>query len=231
MWMQYPKVAELYSVDDQYLIGSDLLVKPVTSAGATTSQVLFPLADCWYDVDTMQVMELLVGGSGGFVAMTVDSGIDKIPVFQRGGSIIPRKLRLRRSSYLMINDPYTLYVALNNELKAKGVLYMDDETTFDHERRNEFGVATFTSDLGSSIIIQNSVELGDESALQHTKDIRMIERIVVMGATKPKEIALTHATSSTSTPIEFQYDEKSKLLIIRKPEVSALEQWSITFRD
>jgi alpha 1,3-glucosidase len=229
MWMQYPKVPELYSVDDQYLIGSDLLVKPVTSAGATTSQVLFPLADCWYDVDTMQVMKL-PGGSGESVAMTVDSGMDKIPVFQRGGSIIPRKLRLRRSSYLMINDPYTLYVALDNELKAKGVIYMDDETTFDHESRNEFGVATFTSDLGSSIIIQNSVELGGESALQHAKDTRMIERIVVMGATKPNEIELTHLTSSASTPIEFQYDEKSKILIIRKPEVSALEQWSITFK-
>lgn len=230
MWMQYPKVPELYSVDDQYLIGSDLLVKPVTSAGATTSQVLFPLADCWYDVDTMQVMGL-PGGSGKSVAITVDSGIDKIPVFQRGGSIIPRKLRLRRSSYLMINDPYTLYVVLNNELKAKGVLYMDDETTFDHESRNEFGVASFTSDLGSSIILQNSVELGGDSALQHAKDTRMIERIVVMGATKPKEIALTHVTSSTSTPLEFQYDEKSKILIIRQPDVSALEQWSITLKD
>ena len=227
--MQYPKVPELYSVDDQYLIGSDLLVKPVTSAGATTSQVLFPLADCWYDVDTMQAMKL-PGGSGGYVAMTVDSGIDKIPVFQRGGSIIPRKLRLRRSSYLMINDPYTLYVALDNELKAKGVIYMDDETTFDHESRNEFGVATFTSDLGSSIIIQNSVELGGESALQHAKDTRMIERIVVMGAIEPNKIELTHLTSSASTPIKFQYDEKSKILIIRKPEVSALEQWSITFK-
>ena len=227
--MQYSQVPELYSVDDQYLIGSDLLVKPVTSAGATTSQVLFPLADCWYDVDTMQRMEL-AGASGGSVAITVESGIDKIPVYQRGGSIIPRKLRLRRSSYLMINDPYTLYVALNNEMKAEGVLYMDDETTFDHEKRNEYGVATFRSDFGASIIIQNSVELGNEGALQHARDTRMIERIVVMGSSKPKEISLTHVTSSKAIPIEFQYDEKSKILIIRKPQVSALEQWTITFK-
>lgn len=37
----------------------------------------------------------------------------QIPVFQRGGSIIPRKMRVRRSSSCMTHDPYTLYVALN----------------------------------------------------------------------------------------------------------------------
>eukprot|EP00980_Cylindrotheca_fusiformis_P025970 scaffold15028_cov93-Cylindrotheca_fusiformis.AAC.1 len=28
MWMQYPATESLYNVDDQYLIGADLLVKP-----------------------------------------------------------------------------------------------------------------------------------------------------------------------------------------------------------
>jgi len=227
MWMQYPDIPELYSIDDQYLIGSDLLVKPVTSAGATTSHVLFPLADCWYDVDTMQRVEL-AGAPGSYVAKTVESGIDKIPVYQRGGSIIPRKLRLRRSSYLMINDPYTIYIALNNELKAEGTLYMDDETTFDHEKRDDYGVATFSSDLSSSIIVQNTVTLGNKSALQESKEERMIERIVLMGiATEPKQITLTTLSSATAIPMEFHYDEESKILVIRKPGVSALDQWTM----
>ena len=50
MWMEYPKTAELFSVDDQYLIGRDLLVKPVTSEGATTTTVLFPTDDIWYGI-------------------------------------------------------------------------------------------------------------------------------------------------------------------------------------
>lgn len=37
----------------------------------------------------------------------------QIPVFQRGGSIIPKKLRVRRSSTCMEHDPYTLYVAVD----------------------------------------------------------------------------------------------------------------------
>lgn len=229
--MQYPDIPELYSIDDQYLIGSDLLVKPVTSAGATTSQVLFPLSDCWYDVDTMQRVEL-GGASGSSAAVTVETGIDKIPVYQRGGSIIPRKLRLRRSSYLMINDPYTIYIALNNELKAEGTLYMDDETTFDHEKRNDYAVATFRADLGSSIIIQNTVALGDERALQESKDARMIERIIVMGVeSKPQEIYLRTLSTADKISIEFQYDEATKVLVLRKPDVSALEQWTMHFKD
>lgn len=45
----------------------------------------------------------------------------QIPVFQRGGSIIPKKLRVRRSSSSMEHDPYTLYVAV--DLKVIHVLH------------------------------------------------------------------------------------------------------------
>ena len=41
----------------------------------------------------------------------------QIPFFLRGGSIIPTKERLRRSSALMMNDPYSLIVALNKEVR------------------------------------------------------------------------------------------------------------------
>lgn len=40
----------------------------------------------------------------------------QIPVFQRGGSIIPRKMRIRRSSALMVHDPFTLIVCLDAEV-------------------------------------------------------------------------------------------------------------------
>lgn len=37
-------------------------------------------------------------------------------MFQRGGSIIPKKERARRASSLMSKDPYTLVVALDREV-------------------------------------------------------------------------------------------------------------------
>jgi len=234
MWMQYPQVSELYSVDDQYLIGSDLLVKPVTSAGAVTSSVRFPLADCWYDIDTMQRMalpaEAPVAGEA-HVNVTVGSDIEKIPVYQRGGSIIPRKLRLRRSSKLMMHDPYTLYVALGRELTAKGTLYMDDETTFDHEKRGDFGVASFASDWDGKVAARNSVRFGsDDGTNNRAAGGRIVERIVVMGVpSAPRGITLKPSAASLeeARALEFQYDAATQVLVIRKPEVSALEEWTM----
>ena len=46
----------------------------------------------------------------------------QIPVFQRGGSIITRKERVRRSSSCMEDDPYTLYVAVNAQVYGLHVL-------------------------------------------------------------------------------------------------------------
>ena len=41
-------------------------------------------------------------------------------MYQRGGSIIPKKMRVRRSSTAMANDPYTLVVALDTPKSAAG---------------------------------------------------------------------------------------------------------------
>ena len=38
----------------------------------------------------------------------------QIPVYQKGGTIVPRKERIRRSSSLTVHDPYTLVVCLDN---------------------------------------------------------------------------------------------------------------------
>lgn len=217
--MQYPKLPEFYSVDDQYLIGSDLLVKPVTSPGAIESTIHFPSSEIWYDVDTMKRVELATTQS-----VAVDIDIDKIPVYQRGGSIIPRKLRLRRSSHLMSNDPYTLFVALGDDLKANGQLYIDDETTFDNEKRQAFGVASFQSSWFDNIAIQNSVHIGNSDMINHTAIVKMVERIVVVGVpAAPREIRSKHDNS----PQEFQYDVSSNIIVIRKPGLSVLEDFSL----
>jgi hypothetical protein len=39
-----------------------------------------------------------------------------MPVFQRGGTIVPLKTRVRRSSTLAAHDPFTLIVALSSEV-------------------------------------------------------------------------------------------------------------------
>jgi alpha 1,3-glucosidase len=224
MWMEYPETEQLFSIDDQYLIGSDLLVKPVTGAGATMTQVLFPSDDLWYDVESLALTSS-AGVPKSVEKKTIPSGIDYIPVFQRGGSIIPRKLRLRRSTMTMRADPYTLYVALDSSKKATGTLYMDDEESFGYKRFAEFAKSTFTADLnGKTATFVNSVSVGAGWA-QDVEEMyynRMIERIVIMGAeTAPKAVTID------GEKLDFSFSEDSKVIVIRKPDQSAMGNFTI----
>ena len=76
---QYDAVAS--DLDDQYLFGIDLLVAPVTSPGATSRQVYLPAGD-WYDWHTDE----LLAGRRFVIAPTP---LDRIPIYARGGAVIP----------------------------------------------------------------------------------------------------------------------------------------------
>lgn len=47
-------------------------------------------------------------------------------MFYRGGGIVPRRERPRRSTATMARDPFTLIVALDQDGNAHGDLYVDD---------------------------------------------------------------------------------------------------------
>jgi len=76
---QYDPVVR--DIDDEYLLGPDLLVAPVVSAGATARQVYLP-AGGWYDWHTGEP----VGGSRFLLTATP---MDRIPIYARAGAVIP----------------------------------------------------------------------------------------------------------------------------------------------
>uniref|UniRef100_A0A8B9KNF6 Neutral alpha-glucosidase AB n=1 Tax=Astyanax mexicanus TaxID=7994 RepID=A0A8B9KNF6_ASTMX len=132
LWVEYPKDTATFTIDDEFLIGRDLLVHTVTEEGARGVTAYLPgLGEVWYDVHTFQKHN---GAQNLYIPVTMSS----IPVFQRGGSIIPRKVRVRRSSECMENDPYTLFVALSPQRVAEGELYIDDGHTFNFQTKKEF---------------------------------------------------------------------------------------------
>ena len=75
--------------------------------------------------------------------ITVPAELHQIPLFIRGGSIIPTRERPRRSSPLMKRDPFTLRVALSTDGSARGELYLDDGESLVPE-------ATMWVDVGST---------------------------------------------------------------------------------
>ena len=73
-----PTVRDL---DDQYLLGRDLLVAPVFAPGTTARQVYLPAGD-WYDWHTGERL-------GGRRWHLVQTPMDRIPLYARGGAVVP----------------------------------------------------------------------------------------------------------------------------------------------
>ena len=69
----------------------------------------------WYDPKSLKSF------NGGSKTTLIDLTLASVPVFQRGGSIVPYKFRFRRSSTQMADDPFTLLVALNKNVCEKKI--------------------------------------------------------------------------------------------------------------
>jgi alpha-glucosidase len=79
--LEYQKDRSARDIEDQFLVGTDLLAAPVYTQGTTARQVYLPEGDWydWYD-DSRH------SGPGYLVAQTP---MDRIPLYARGGAIIP----------------------------------------------------------------------------------------------------------------------------------------------
>ncbi|KAA0716277.1 Neutral alpha-glucosidase AB [Triplophysa tibetana] len=215
LWVEYPEDMVTFAIEDEYLLGKDLLVHPVTDEGAKGVTVYLPgKHEVWFDVHTFEKHD-------GAQTLYLPVAMSSIPVFQRGGSIICRKDRIRRSSSCMESDPYTLYVALSSQASAEGELYIDDFHSFNYEkkefihRRLSFSDGTLTSR-----------NLAPDSQFSTSS---WIEKIVIIGGVQPSSVTLTTADGA-ETALEFDFDSETAVLTLRKPGVNAGADWSVRLR-
>eukprot|EP00794_Sanderia_malayensis_P019892 gene19892-21835_t len=206
LWVEYPEDTKTFDMDDEYLLGTDILVKPVTAAGQESVDVYFPGGEkeIWYDIDDYTTN--YIGGQ----QVTVSAPLHKIPVFQRGGSIIPRKERVRRSSSLTHRDPYTLLVALNGTGEAYGELYVDDGHSFDY-KNGKYLKAKY------QLTGMNFIAWHEHSNFE-TK--AWIERIVILGVAKPFKTATLMAINEMKK-LEVGYIADKKIFVIKKPGINS----------
>ncbi|XP_058382643.1 neutral alpha-glucosidase AB isoform X1 [Diceros bicornis minor] len=213
LWVNFPQDVTTFSIDDQFLLGDALLVHPVSDSGARGVQVYLPgQGEVWYDSHSYQKHH---GPQTLYLPVTLSS----IPVFQRGGTIVPRWMRVRRSSECMKDDPITLFVALSLQGTAEGELFLDDGHTFSYQTRNEFLLRRF-SFSGNTLVSSSADPKG------HFETPIWIERVVIIGAGKPAAVVL-QTKGSPETRLSFQHDPETSVLILRKPGVNVASDWSI----
>uniref|UniRef100_A0A914X4X0 Glucosidase II subunit alpha n=1 Tax=Plectus sambesii TaxID=2011161 RepID=A0A914X4X0_9BILA len=211
LWLEFPQDENCYDEEREFLVGNALLVRPVMDAGATSVSLYLPGKEVmWYEWDTNK-------GRPGPGAVYVDTPGDKIPVFQRGGTIIPLRERVRRASALMANDPITLYIATNYHAdQANGSLYLDDGATFAYTK-GEYLYRAFDFKKESDVLYTISSRNLDANGKLLT-DVT-IEKIIVRGARfYPRDVHL-YLDDYNPEPLQFTHDRESMTLTIRKPDV------------
>jgi alpha-glucosidase len=120
---EFPNDPSLANVDRQFLLGPSILVTPVLTQGATSVQGVFPgVVDgtVWYDWYTQSAVNASAG-----VNTTIPAPLGHIPVYIRGGSILPQQ-EPGYTTYDSRRNPWSLLVALSSEGTATGSLYVDD---------------------------------------------------------------------------------------------------------
>lgn len=170
--------------------------------------------------------------------MQVDVTMETIPVFLRGGSIVPRKERARRSTVQMVDDPFTLWVVLDSDGTASGDLYLDDGHSFAFQR-GIFAHRRFAFRDGR--LSNARVAAPERAAIQPYKDSKyqpsqVIERIIVLGlAGGPNgwQVKLQGGGALQAAPgplvLRPELASSTAALVIRKPDLPVADDWILQF--
>ncbi|THH27331.1 hypothetical protein EUX98_g6848 [Antrodiella citrinella] len=245
-YVAFPKDEAGFSIDDQYMVGSSgLLVKPVTEKGAKEASVYFPANEIFYDYNSYSLYRTSTTEGK---TVTVAAELHQVPLFIRGGSVVPTRERPRRSASVMRYDPFTLRIALDPSGSARGELYLDDGVTFKHEQGQIVWREILSESSGKGIKLSShdltkqhlssavdSVALStydpaNEFALS-LSNVR-VEKVIVLGlAYKPSSVRVG------GKELEWEYvpgvassgkkEGTSSQLTIKDPAVKISSDWEI----
>jgi alpha-glucosidase len=123
LFLEFPQDENAAGVEDEFLLGDDLLVAPVLTEGVTDREVYLPKGD-WFDYWTGHQF---AGGQSIHLPVTLDS----IPMFVRGGGFIFRQ-PVVQSTGEMPEKPLRILIA--PAAKSESFLYEDDGTTLDYRK-------------------------------------------------------------------------------------------------
>ncbi|XP_047717179.1 neutral alpha-glucosidase C isoform X2 [Prionailurus viverrinus] len=214
LWIEFPEELNTFGVEDEYMLGSALLVHPVTEPKATTVSVFLPGSnEVWYDSKTGTYWE-------GACTVKIPVTLDSIPVFQRGGSIVPIKTTIGKSTGYMTDSPYGLRVALSTKGSAVGELYLDDGHSFQYLHQKQFLHRKFSFLSG---VLTNSC--ADKRGHHPSKCV--VERVFVLGLKKQPSSVTTHSSDGKEEPVVFTYCTTMSTLSLEKLSLNIGADWEV----
>ncbi|OBA21044.1 hypothetical protein METBIDRAFT_31664 [Metschnikowia bicuspidata var. bicuspidata NRRL YB-4993] len=223
MFYESPEDTLTYELDDQFFLGnSGLLVKPATEEACDNVSVYIPHGQVYYDYTNGRPRPHSRLEGSGRVSKKVS--LADIPVFVKGGSILARRDRYRRSAKLMRNDPYSLVVALSKDSTAQGRLYIDDGESYGYKEGKSL-LVSFEATAGR---LTGTSRSGDETYAASLRHV-MVERITIVGwgGSHVEGVEITQQDTTWSAKFERNGD----MIEVLGPKLNIVDDWVVRFRE
>lgn len=145
---EFPNEPQLAGVDTQFMLGPNILVTPVLEPQVSTVNGVFPGVidgESWYDWYTGARVNAQAG-----VNTTISAPLGHIPVYIRGGSVLPTQ-EPGYTTYASRQNPWGLIVALSDAGEASGSLYVDDGESIEPSDTLDISFAAMKGELKVSV--------------------------------------------------------------------------------
>ncbi|PFH48160.1 glycoside hydrolase family 31 protein [Amanita thiersii Skay4041] len=123
LFFEFPDETEIYGIDDQFLVGGDILVSPVLEPNANTVNAVFPGRGevVWRDWYTHDAVDIAKGGT-----TILDAPLGHINVHIRDGAAILLHAAPAYTITETRQGPFSLLVSQTKSGRAFGTAYLDD---------------------------------------------------------------------------------------------------------
>jgi len=203
MWFNYPMDEATYLIEDQFLVGADVLVAPVLREGAVRRTVYFPSGDRWINWWTGELYE-------AGTEMEIDAPIERLPLFARVGGAFPTQPVVQHTGEMSFTPLGITAVA--GDSSSVSSFYYDAGDGFDYQR-------------GSFCII-DIAQAKDRISFKRTgtfNSSREIGDIELLGIKAAPQVVKVNGVLAK----DFTFNEPTKRLVI--PLSGGEDEWIVTY--
>jgi alpha 1,3-glucosidase len=208
------------ALENGWTLGQDLLILPILEPGLTKLIITDEIED-----------EIFLEFSTGInvkIGIQFPAPLGKSLVFYRLGSIVPKQMRVRRSSELMKQDPYTLWVTLNSLGKATGSLYLDDQVSYKYISQLEYVMIHLHVDDCKNSGNTKGCKLTSKIQGKYPNKVNVIERVVFSASeTCDLNTSVVGKAIQMGKETSFEVICEGNNLVWRKPWVKITEPFEL----
>jgi len=208
--LEYPDDPTAVAQNDEYLLGDDLLIAPVTKDDESRREVYLPRG-VWYDFWTDR-------RASGPRSLSVEAPLERIPIFVRGGAIVPSRQLTQFAGQAAINP---LIFDIYPEGTSTAQYYEDDGISFDYQRGISLHQSLSLVDETQGMTIELSARRG-----RYTPPARSVLIKVHNQRSKPRQVAIDGKELAERTSLNelnaaaegWTYDDAANIVWLKAPD-------------